>query len=312
MKRKTLKFVSCGVLFLAAAAGTLVGQEPWLDQKPIENWNTSTMRVPPAPRYSAEELERCGHTIRPGTTVADKVLEGRGWKLVGEAHVWGDTSVVMVTKGFDGMCRPYDYQVMVFMKNKVVGTLSPSFMISRSDGAIASLDLYNSHSIRAEYSRYVETDAQCCPSKLEAVFFNVDEENGVLVPGDSYIISEARQEPDPEMPSLEGTKWQWVSTTTPVEEIAVKDPAKYTLEFLPEGKATIQADCNRGNGTFNQTGASLYFSPFAVTKMACPGGSQDAEFLKNLEFVRIMKLEDGKLFLDLFADGGTMMFTKVD
>ncbi|MGA9348656.1 MAG: META domain-containing protein [Anaerolineae bacterium] len=36
-----------------------------------------------------------------------------------------------------------------------------------------------------------------------------------------------------------GTVWQWVGTQTPTEKIAVDDPGKYTIEFLPDGKVNV-------------------------------------------------------------------------
>ncbi|MCI0658639.1 MAG: META domain-containing protein [Acidobacteria bacterium] len=36
------------------------------------------------------------------------------------------------------------------------------------------------------------------------------------------------------------------------------DPARYTLELLPDGKAAVRADCNRGHGTYVLSGS---FSP---------------------------------------------------
>lgn len=312
MSKGKIRAILTGAFAIMLLVSGTFAQESWLSQKPIENWNTKSMRVPAAPSYDPQEVERCGHTIRPATTIADKVVEGRGWKIIGAAHVWGDTSVIEVTKGFDGQCRPYDYQAMVFVRNKFAGTLSPDFMVSRTDGALYNIDLYSADSLRAEYSRYKSSDAMCCPSMTEAVYFTLDEESSMVIPGDSYIISGGEEEAASEGMKLDGTKWQWVATQTPVGKIEVKEPSKYTLEFMADGKAAILADCNRGTGTFKAEGASLSFSPFAVTKMACPAGSQDARFLKDLEYVRIMKMEGDKLFLDLFADGGTMEFTKIE
>jgi heat shock protein HslJ len=42
------------------------------------------------------------------------------------------------------------------------------------------------------------------------------------------------------------------------------------LVFTVEGRVSGSTGCNRFTGTYKQEGTSLKFSPFAVTKMACP------------------------------------------
>ncbi|MCA1574605.1 MAG: META domain-containing protein [Acidobacteria bacterium] len=74
----------------------------------------------------------------------------------------------------------------------------------------------------------------------------------------------------------------------------------------------ILADCNRGNGTYKLDGQSLRFSGFASTRMACAPGSLDSRFLQSLDAARIYKMEGDALYVDLFADSGTMKFVKAN
>ena len=109
-----------------------------------------------------------------------------------------------------------------------------------------------------------------------------------------------------------GKKWRWVDTVTPVETIEATDPDRYTIRLTPEGRAEVRFDCNRGGGDYSIDSGRLEFGPMMATRMACPPDSQDTVFTRQLEAVRIFFVENGELYLDLFADGGTMRFESMD
>jgi len=46
--------------------------------------------------------------------------------------------------------------------------------------------------------------------------------------------------------------------------------------------------------------------------MACAPGSLDSRFLQSLDAARIYKIEGDALYIDLFADSGTMKFVKAN
>jgi len=104
------------------------------------------------------------------------------------------------------------------------------------------------------------------------------------------------------------TTWQWVRFTNPLEAIEVPKPADYTLEFLDGGFLQIKADCNQATGSYVLEGSALKIEIGPATLAACSPGSLSDQFLKNLGFVRIYFFKEEDLFLDLFADGGTMQF----
>jgi heat shock protein HslJ len=71
-----------------------------------------------------------------------------------------------------------------------------------------------------------------------------------------------------------------------------------------------QVDCNRGRGSYHLDGKSLRLGPLAVTRMMCPAGSMDVEFMKEIDGVRGWFMKADTLMLDQFADSGTMRLVR--
>ena len=107
---------------------------------------------------------------------------------------------------------------------------------------------------------------------------------------------------------LTGTTWQWVETTTPVEQITVDNPQNYTILFNEDSSANIKADCNNVGATYTADGGSITIELGPSTRAACPEGSLDQAYLSELSNAAIYFFENGELFMDLMADGGTMRF----
>ncbi|WP_380058951.1 META domain-containing protein (plasmid) [Falsihalocynthiibacter sp. SS001] len=112
---------------------------------------------------------------------------------------------------------------------------------------------------------------------------------------------------------LGGTAWRLVEIQSMDDSVlAPDDTSKYTLEFMPDGTTAIQADCNRGAGTWTSAAANeLSFGPIASTRALCPEGSISDKYLAQFEWVRSYTLEDGGLFLATMADGAIIEFTPV-
>jgi heat shock protein HslJ len=103
--------------------------------------------------------------------------------------------------------------------------------------------------------------------------------------------------------------WSWQRTTQADGRIVVADaPDRYTLQFQPGGRVAVRADCNRGMGAYRLDGGALTLPPFALTKMMCPPGSLDREFLQGLAAVAGHRYEGGDLVLALASGSGTMRF----
>jgi heat shock protein HslJ len=102
--------------------------------------------------------------------------------------------------------------------------------------------------------------------------------------------------------------WQWEATITPVERITVPAPERYTIFLKEDGMAQVRFDCNRGGGGYTVSKGGLSFGPLMSTRMACPEGSLDARFAKDLQAVSSFFIEEGRLHLELPYDSGTMRF----
>jgi heat shock protein HslJ len=110
-----------------------------------------------------------------------------------------------------------------------------------------------------------------------------------------------------------GVVWQWVHSLYNNDTEAVPvEPSKYTLEFKNDGTVNIRADCNYGGGTYTTEGSSINIEIDRMTRAACPEGSLDEQFLKDLSAAAIFFLRDGELYVDLKYDTGTMRFRKAE
>jgi len=121
--------------------------------------------------------------------------------------------------------------------------------------------------------------------------------------------------PPPSMPVAEdplplGVVWSWQGTQMSDDaRLAPDAPERYTLQFLPGGTVSVRADCNRGNASYVRNGNALGFGPIALTRMMCPPGSRDGEFLKGLGAVSGLLFRGSDLVLTLKVDSGSMRFT---
>lgn len=112
-------------------------------------------------------------------------------------------------------------------------------------------------------------------------------------------------------PSLMGSVWK-------LQQIQMNDgsqtvpnaPENYTIEFMGDGSVVVQADCNRGRGSFASANDNrLSITGVATTRMACPEGSADAAFLRGLDSANSYFFRDGQLIIELMYDSGSMIFS---
>ncbi|MGE5819201.1 MAG: META domain-containing protein, partial [Deltaproteobacteria bacterium] len=95
---------------------------------------------------------------------------------------------------------------------------------------------------------------------------------------------------------------------TPVEKITVPNPDRYTIRLLNDGKLQARFDCNNGGGNYQISAGKLSFGPLMSTRMACPPGSLDATYTRDLQRVVSFFVQGGDLYLELPVDSGTMRF----
>ncbi|MEZ4864285.1 MAG: META domain-containing protein [Caldilineaceae bacterium] len=109
--------------------------------------------------------------------------------------------------------------------------------------------------------------------------------------------------------SLTGTTWQWVGLTDPMQQVTIDTPENYTLTFLADGSIQIHADCNEATAAYTATDeGSLTITPGVTTLALCEPESRGEELLQKLGFAARYFFQDGHLFIDMMADGGTLEF----
>jgi len=161
--------VACGVLLALGAAGAGAASDPgaWLDAAPA-GWNAAGAALPTAPPAPSIGPLPCARDERAAAGPEEAQLAAAGWKL--ESY-WptqraGDAALVTALAGYDGMCRPWQFDGFVFVGDRFVGTLAPAPMSSREDGVLVGTPRLSADgAVEAEFTRYAPTDPLCCPSR---------------------------------------------------------------------------------------------------------------------------------------------------
>jgi hypothetical protein len=178
-----IQFLVSIVLFVVpASAGNAQSQVAWLDESKPASWNKPGLSIPTAPRVQATIDPRCRQMARPAELQEDRRVREQGWDLVGAYQGGWQIVVIRGTANYDGMCRPRQYQVFVFVRGVFAGTLSPETMDSRADGALGQVFLQRNDRLMAEYARYTDRDPLCCPSRITSVTFEVALDRPVVRP----------------------------------------------------------------------------------------------------------------------------------
>jgi len=110
--------------------------------------------------------------------------------------------------------------------------------------------------------------------------------------------------------NLEGTSWRLVqiSMSDGVTRPAI-ERSRYTIGFGESQVLHVRFDCNRGRGSWKSSGSGdLEFGPLSLTRAMCAPGSLHDQLVRQWPHVRSYMLKDGRLFLSLMADGGTIEF----
>ncbi len=162
----------------------------WLDS-PIKSWNTPARTLPRAEANGEtipELAKRCSYLPLLRNTPGERALADAGWvpfHAFDKQIVERDVEIVGGLAAADGMCRPMDYNVFVFVGGRFAGTLSPAEMMSREDGSVGGgIRLTPEDGLAAEFARYLDKDALCCPSGRVRVQYRIDRKSTppVVVP----------------------------------------------------------------------------------------------------------------------------------
>jgi hypothetical protein len=164
--------------------GAAAARASWLDSPPATNWNTAGGPMPQALPLQNPDLRCRTREVAPSTPEQSQ-LAARGWRL---QDFWppvssGGLVVLAALAEYDGMCRPFEFNVFVFSNGQFAGTLSPVNMNSRFDGALyfsgQAAVIGASGTIAADFIRYADTDPLCCPSRGVAhVVYSVQQPGG--------------------------------------------------------------------------------------------------------------------------------------
>ncbi len=114
----------------------------------------------------------------------------------------------------------------------------------------------------------------------------------------------------PPAPALAGTSWTLVQFQS-MDDTTLKPEASatYSLSFDPAGTLMVQANCNRGRGTWRSPdNVRLELGPLAMTRASCPSPMND-RFARDLGDIRSYVIKNGQLYLSLQADGGIYEFS---
>lgn len=106
--------------------------------------------------------------------------------------------------------------------------------------------------------------------------------------------------------TLRASRWEWIAGGTASMPQAVARPARYTIEFLPENRVAVRADCNRGIGPWRLDGGKVSIGPLTMSNRICGADSRGREFQAGLEATHQWYLLDGALFLELPNDRGVL------
>ncbi|MEO8255923.1 MAG: LppP/LprE family lipoprotein [Acidobacteriota bacterium] len=175
--RSKLVFSAAGLLLTVSVPAGQRAPTSWLD-RPLTNWNRGGAAVPRAPEAGeavASVIRRCQLTP-PRSTTAERAIDAAGWIPfwnVDQQLVREDIEIIAGMRGADGMCRPVDYNLFVFVGGRFAGVLSPRPMTSRLDSSsgVVRLPL---PAITAEFARFASTDPLCCPSSRVTVRYRID------------------------------------------------------------------------------------------------------------------------------------------
>lgn len=158
----------------------------WLD-RPLQSWNRggAVGRARIIDEGRSALADRC-HLPVLQESPAERALTEAGWLAFyagGGPLISGDLEIVGGMTAADGMCRPLQYNLFVFVGGRFAGTLSPVLMDARADGASGVVRIAGG-AIRVDFSRYRGDDPLCCPSAHVEVRYRVDraDDTAVVVP----------------------------------------------------------------------------------------------------------------------------------
>jgi heat shock protein HslJ len=111
--------------------------------------------------------------------------------------------------------------------------------------------------------------------------------------------------------ALVGLDWKWLgSRYSDDSSVRPADPPRYVLRFAPNGRVEVRADCNRAGGHYRLAAPHLTVELTHSTLAACEPGSLETDFRKDLARIGTYLIRNGRLYVELSGDSGTMEFDR--
>jgi heat shock protein HslJ len=148
-------------------------------------------------------------------------------------------------------------------------------------------------------------DPFCCPT--QQVIQSYEQQGGELVQVSSDVIGTVAPHSE-DFLDITTVVWKWQELITPVEQVTIDSPEKYTVEFKSDGELAVSADCNIGGGTYEINGKSISINITSTTLALCADGSYGDLFFRSLDGASTYFMDGDNLMIDQFADSGTMRF----
>jgi heat shock protein HslJ len=114
----------------------------------------------------------------------------------------------------------------------------------------------------------------------------------------------------PEITDITQKVWTWVrfDDTADLNNLEIEDPSLYTFILNEDGTYSIKADCNMSSGAYQLEESSLKFEPGPTTLAECAPGSHYNTYLGYMGNVATYVIDGEQLVLNLWADGGNLVF----
>jgi heat shock protein HslJ len=298
MLKKTLTRTCCGIIivFLASygttlAEGTTAANEYDLGGITVRsNWfrsGTVTLK-------NGEYIEPSA----PGSAITT-VVKLTDWRAFGKVDDRDAAAVVLVTDpGGSGIF----YDLALLIKGNG-GWVNVDIVLLGDRVKVHSVDIRDNE-IFVTMADHGPDDALCCPTQERTRRF--------LIQTDHLVARDEEEKTGVQEQGIVGPIWKWVGTRYH-DDTALTPPADasgYTIQLKRDGTIHVRGDCNVSGGSFTLINGKLAIMITNTTLAACPEGSLEDPFIRDLNSTTGFLLKNGKLHLNLKLDSGTMEFRK--
>lgn len=115
--------------------------------------------------------------------------------------------------------------------------------------------------------------------------------------------------------ALTGSVWRLAEIRYPTSNIRIGDAETYTLLLQPDGRASLQLDCNRGFGQWTASshhdgkGGKFAISDMGVTKAMCSPTSKSDKVTADIQRFAKFIMEGENLVISVADDSASYVWT---